>query len=233
MPLGKILKLLAGAFQKTPTESVNASNLPTTENTTLPTTTENRETLPVVTESPSLISTENTENASNLPTTENTTLLTITKNTGILPLVTESPSPISTENTEVDLPIILEKKIMINTSMLQDELQNFVSGTSEVQGAALVSPDGLALASVLPGGMDDERTAAMSASMLSLGERIGRELARGNVERIVVEGEKGYGVLVGCSGDAVLLVLANASVKQGLLFLEIKRAVARIAPLLG
>ncbi|MGI8500335.1 MAG: roadblock/LC7 domain-containing protein [Hassallia sp.] len=195
MPLGKILKLLAEAFPKTPTESVNASKLPTTENTTSPTTAENTETLPIVTE--------------------------------------DNPLPISTENIEIDLPIILEEKVMINTSMLQDELQNFVSGTSEVQGAALVSPDGLSLASVLPGGMDDERTAAMSASMLSLGERIGSELARGNVERIVVEGEKGYGVLVGCGSDAVLLVLANASVKQGLLFLEIKRAVARIAPLLG
>ncbi len=194
MPLGKILKLLLGAFQKMPTESVNASELLTTKDSPLPTTAENTETLPIV---------------------------------------TESPLPISTENTEINSPTILEEKVMINVSMLQDELQNFVSGTSDVQGAALVSPDGLALASVLPGGMDDERTAAMSASMLSLGERIGRELARGNVDRIVVEGEKGYGVLVGCTGDAVLLVLANASVKQGLLFLEIKRAVARIAPLLG
>ncbi len=122
---------------------------------------------------------------------------------------------------------------MINISMLQDELQNFVSGSAEVQGAMLASPDGLALASVLPVGMDDERTAAMSASMLSLGERIGRELARGAVDRIVVEGEKGYGVLVGCSDEAVLLVLASAAVKQGLLFLEVKRAVSRIAPLLG
>ncbi len=122
---------------------------------------------------------------------------------------------------------------MINVSMLQDELQNFVSGSSDVQGAALVSPDGLALASVLPGGMDEERTAAMSASMLSLGERICRELARGTVDRIVVEGEKGYGVLVGCGTDAVLLVLANATVKPGLLFLEIKRAVSKIAPLLS
>jgi predicted regulator of Ras-like GTPase activity (Roadblock/LC7/MglB family) len=122
---------------------------------------------------------------------------------------------------------------MINVSMLQDVLQNFVSGTPEVQGAALVSPDGLALASVLPGGMDEERTAAMSASMLSLGERIGRELNRGAVERIVVEGEKGYGVLVSCGTDAVLLVLASSAAKQGLLFLEIKRAVAQIAPLLA
>jgi uncharacterized protein len=122
---------------------------------------------------------------------------------------------------------------MINISMLQDELQNFVSGSSDVQGAILASPDGLTLASVLPMGMDEERTAAMSASMLSLGERIGRELVRGSVDRIVVEGEKGYGVLVSCGAEAVLLILASAAVKQGILFLEIKRAVAKIAPLLA
>ncbi|MBV6626447.1 MAG: roadblock/LC7 domain-containing protein [Rivularia sp. (in: Bacteria)] len=137
------------------------------------------------------------------------------------------------ETTQTSLPTILEEQKMINVSMLQDELQNFVSAASDVQGAALVSPDGLALASVLPGGMDEERTAAMSASMLSLGERIGRELARGSIDRIVVEGEKGYGVLVGCGADAVLLVLAGAGVKQGLLFLEVKRVVAKIAPLMA
>jgi uncharacterized protein len=122
---------------------------------------------------------------------------------------------------------------MINVSMLQDELQNFVSGSAEVQGAILASPDGLALASVMSAGMDEERTAAMSASMLSLGERIGRELARGSVDRIVVEGEKGYGVLVSCSQEAVLLVLASSAVKQGILFLEIKRIIAKLVPLLA
>jgi predicted regulator of Ras-like GTPase activity (Roadblock/LC7/MglB family) len=137
------------------------------------------------------------------------------------------------ENTQTTSPTILEKKFMINVSILQDELQNFVSSSAEVQGAVLASPDGLALASVLPVGMDEERTAAMSASMLSLGERIGRELARGTVDRIVVEGEKGYGVLVGCGTEAVLLVLASAAVKQGVLFLEVKRVIAKIAPLLA
>ncbi len=122
---------------------------------------------------------------------------------------------------------------MINVSMLIDELQNFVLGSADVQGATLASPDGLALASILPAGIDEERTNAMSASMLSLSERIGCELARGSVERIVVEGEKGYAVLVRCGADAVLLVLTSAEVKQGLLFLQIKRAVSRIAPLLA
>ncbi len=173
--------------------------------------------------------------SSELPETENNPLRETTENTVLSPKnVSEVTMAQSiTETSQTSLPIILEEKKVINVSMLQDELQNFVSAGSDVQGAALVSPDGLALASVLPGGMDEERTAAMSASMLSLGERIGRELARGSIDRIVVEGEKGYGVLVGCGADAVLLVLAGAGVKQGLLFLEVKRIVAKIAPLVA
>ncbi|MGL5805922.1 MAG: roadblock/LC7 domain-containing protein [Xenococcaceae cyanobacterium] len=122
---------------------------------------------------------------------------------------------------------------MIQASILQNVLQNFVNSTPNIEGSALVSPDGLVLTSVLPNHMDEERTAAMSAAMLSLGERIGMELARGSIERILIQGEKGYSILVGCGNDAVLLVLANQSAKQGLLFLEIKRLVTEIKPLLG
>ncbi|MTJ51105.1 roadblock/LC7 domain-containing protein [Dolichospermum sp. UHCC 0259] len=116
----------------------------------------------------------------------------------------------------------------INSEKLSMVLQNFVSGTTDVQGAALVTPDGLPLAASLPGGMDEERVSAMSASMLSLGERIGMELARGTIDRIFVEGNKGFGILTGCGQDAVLLVLASESAKQGLLMLEIKRVLSEL-----
>ena len=120
----------------------------------------------------------------------------------------------------------------INTEKLSLVLQNFVSATSDVQGAALVTPDGLPLASTLPGAMDEERVSAMSAAMLSLGERIGQELARGDIERIFVEGDKGYGILTSCGDDAVLLVLADQKAKQGILMLEIKRIVSEIKQIL-
>ncbi len=223
MPLGNIFKLIIDGFRggSDNSDDANASELVEIEDVSLALSAEN----------------ENTENL--LPTTENTANTESAESTE----ETETPLPPTADDTEnllvqiAETPenplIILEKKIMINASMLQDVLQNFVSGSPDVQGAILASPDGLELASILPTGMDDERTAAMSASMLSLGERIGRELARGSVDRIVVEGEKGYGVLVNCGTDAVLLVLASSSVKQGLLFLEIKRAVSKISPLLG
>ncbi|QEQ00493.1 roadblock/LC7 domain-containing protein [Thermosynechococcus sp. QKsg1] len=116
----------------------------------------------------------------------------------------------------------------INAAKLEATLQHFVANASNVQGAALVSPDGLTLAATLPGGMDDERVAAMSAAMLSLGERIGRELSRGKIERILVEGASGYGILTSCTEDAVFLVLADASAKLGIINLEIKNVLAEL-----
>ncbi|MEA5508272.1 roadblock/LC7 domain-containing protein [Crocosphaera sp. UHCC 0190] len=116
----------------------------------------------------------------------------------------------------------------INVDKLNHILQNFVSATNDVQGAALVTPDGLSLASTLPVNMDEERVSAMSAAMLSLGERIGGELSRGSIDRIYVEGNDGYGVLSSCGSDAVFLVLASKAVKQGILFLEIKTALSEL-----
>ena len=120
----------------------------------------------------------------------------------------------------------------INSQKIGSILQSFVTTTSDVEGAALVSPDGLPIAARLPSGMDEERTSAMSAAMLSLGERIGVELSTGTIERLYVEGSNGYGILMGCGEDAVLLVFATTSAKQGLLMLEIRRTVAEIKSIL-
>ena len=121
----------------------------------------------------------------------------------------------------------------INYSSLQTALQEFVTSVSNVQGSALISPDGLAIASSLPVGMEEERVAAMSAAMLALGERIGRELARGAIDRILVEGEKGYAIVSNCTDDAVLIVLTDDKAKLGVINLEVKQLIARLQPSLS
>ena len=120
----------------------------------------------------------------------------------------------------------------INSQKLNQVVQNFVARTSDVQGAAVVTPDGLPLASSLPGEMDEERVSAMSAAMLSLGERIGKELLGGNADRIFVEGDEGFTILTTCGNDAVFLVLASKEAKQGMLMLEIKRTLTEVKPAL-
>lgn len=117
-----------------------------------------------------------------------------------------------------------------NYSAIQSALQEFVTSVSNVQGASIMSPDGLAIASSLPAGMEEERVAAMSAAMLALGERIGRELSRGQIERILVEGEKGYAIVSSCTEDAVLIVLTDEKVKLGIINLEVRQLIDRLRP---
>ncbi|MFP4120017.1 roadblock/LC7 domain-containing protein [Coleofasciculus sp.] len=120
----------------------------------------------------------------------------------------------------------------INSEKLGHILKDFVSATNDVEGAAIVTPDGLPLATTLPSNMDDERVSAMSAAMLSLGERIGKELVRGTIDRIYVEGNQGLSILTSCGEDAVFLVLATQQAKQGLLMLEIKRTLGDLKSIL-
>lgn len=97
---------------------------------------------------------------------------------------------------------------------------------------AIVTHDGLPLVSSLPGTVDEERVSTLFAAMLSLSDRIGRELARGDIDRIYVEEDEGFNILTSCGEEAVFLVLAHKSAKQGGLILEIKRALAELKLLL-
>ncbi|MDJ0725714.1 MAG: roadblock/LC7 domain-containing protein [Prochloraceae cyanobacterium] len=123
--------------------------------------------------------------------------------------------------------------MLTSTEKLDNLLLNFIKSTSGVEGAALISPDGLPLATNLPQSMDEERVAAISAAMLSLAERISNELERGDVERVFVEGDLGYGILTNCGEDAVLLVLASKAAKQGMLLLAIKKTIAALKQVLN
>ena len=123
--------------------------------------------------------------------------------------------------------------MLTSTEKLDNLILNFIKSTSGVEGVALISPDGLPLATNLPESMDEERVAAISAAMLSLAERISKELERGDVERVFVEGDLGYGILTSCGEDAVLLVLASKAAKQGMLLLAIKKTIAGLKQVLN
>lgn len=96
--------------------------------------------------------------------------------------------------------------------------------TPDIEATAIVSLDGLTIASSLPSGVEEDRVSAMSAAMLSLGDRIAIELGRGMLDEIYVKGENGYVVLRSVGEEAVLTVLAREQTKLGLLFLDMRRA---------
>ncbi len=108
--------------------------------------------------------------------------------------------------------------------LLVDRLRDLQASTPDVEASAIVSVDGLIIASSLPAGVEEDRVSAMSAAMLSLGERIASELRRGELEQVYVKGNNGYIVLTAVGEEAVLTVMARSTAKLGLVFLEMRRA---------
>jgi len=98
------------------------------------------------------------------------------------------------------------------------------AASPDIEGSAVVSVDGLIIASALPGGSEEERVSAMSAAMLSLGERIANELGRGALDQVYVRGKNGFVILTSIGQEAVLTTLAREDAKLGLVFLEMRRA---------
>ena len=110
------------------------------------------------------------------------------------------------------------------TERMVDRLRDMQISTPDIEASAIVSVDGLIMASSLPANVDEDRVSAMSAAMLSLGERIASELGRGELDQVYIKGSNGYVILTDISEEAVLTALARKEAKLGLVFLDMRRA---------
>lgn len=115
---------------------------------------------------------------------------------------------------------------------LDRAIRDLLTQTSEIEAAAVVSFDGLPMASALPAGMDEDRVAAMSAALLSLGERATVGLGRGELNQVFIEGEEGTVFLVSADNEAVLVAVAAKGAKAGMMLYEVKRTAATVADVL-
>ena len=116
--------------------------------------------------------------------------------------------------------------------LMVDRLRDLQASSPDIEASAIVSIDGLPIASALPQGVEEDRVSAMSAAMLSLGERIASELGRGTLAQVFIKGEKGYVVLMSIGEDAVLTALARERAKLGLIFLDMRRATEDLSRLI-
>ncbi|NLI97828.1 hypothetical protein GX441_04110 [bacterium] len=113
---------------------------------------------------------------------------------------------------------------------LEDKLKAILfklsQSSPEIQASAVVSMDGLMLASALSPGTKDDDVAAIAATLLGLGERTVEEFRQGSLEQVYVKGSKGYTIITNTGQDTVLVVVTDENAKLGLIFFQI-RIVAR------
>jgi hypothetical protein len=103
----------------------------------------------------------------------------------------------------------------------------------DILGSAVVSRDGLVVASDLSRDVDEDTFAARSAAMQGAAETAVSELSQGELKQILVDAVKGRMLAIGAGKLAILVVLAKPSINLGLALLELKRASAKISAVLG
>ncbi len=121
---------------------------------------------------------------------------------------------------------------MSKSDALNGALMELRSSSGDIEASAVVSEDGLIIASALPQGLEESKIAAMSAAMLSIGTRTAAELRRGKLQQLFVKGEDGYVVLMHAGPYAVLLAMTNKEAKLGLIFFDMARTASAVGDIL-
>ena len=130
-----------------------------------------------------------------------------------------------------DLPRVPLVAGRSRSDRLDRAIHALLSQTPEIEAAAVVSFDGLPMAAALPPSMDQDRVAAMSAALLSLGERAAQGLGRGELSQVYIEGAAGTVFLISAD-DAVLVAVAAKGAKAGMMMYEVRRCAGAVAEIL-
>lgn len=120
----------------------------------------------------------------------------------------------------------------MSDEMMANILNELTNSSDDVEAAALISSDGIMIASALSADLDEDRVGAMVAALLALGDRVAQELRRGNLEQVMVKGDNGYALITPAATNSVLAVLAKPSAKLGLVFLDAKRTSENLCKIL-
>lgn len=116
----------------------------------------------------------------------------------------------------------------MRAELLNSILIELNGASADIEASAVLSVDGLIIASLLPAGMDEDRLGAMSAAVLSQGQRTASELARGELEQVLIKGRDGYVLMAQAGPEALLTLLCKPGALLGRMLIDLKRAAASV-----
>ena len=105
---------------------------------------------------------------------------------------------------------------------------NYLRKTGDIEGAAIITRDGLLIASELSEDIDGETFAAMSATMTGAAETAIQELKKSSPERVIVESKNAKLITTGAGEETILACIVNPDAKLGLVLMEMKEASSAI-----
>jgi hypothetical protein len=109
-----------------------------------------------------------------------------------------------------------------------DAVLKKLTQAGDVEGAAVITRDGLLIASALYSGIDGETLAAMAATMQGAAETAVQELKKSSPDRVIVESKDTKLITMGAGEEAILACVVKPSSKLGFVLMEMKKAVSDI-----
>lgn len=113
-------------------------------------------------------------------------------------------------------------------SAVRSVLRELKTSSSDIEAAAAITTDGFIIGAVLGEGVDEDRFAAMCASLLALAERAAEEIKRGAMRQVLIEGSTGLMLLVRAGEETVLAVAAKPTVNLGKVFIDSRKTAAKL-----
>jgi predicted regulator of Ras-like GTPase activity (Roadblock/LC7/MglB family) len=113
-------------------------------------------------------------------------------------------------------------------SAVRSVLRELNTSSADIEASAAITTDGYIIGAVLGQGVDEDRFAAMCASLLALAERAAEEISRGEMKQVMIEGSSGMMLLVRAGENTVLAVAAKPTLNLGMVFLEARKSAARV-----
>jgi hypothetical protein len=126
------------------------------------------------------------------------------------------------------MPLSSSNPLAAHASRLRGLLRALHVAQPDIEASAVISSDGLIVASVLGPGIDADRYAAMCAALLALSERASKEAQRGDLQMVLVQGDQGAMLLVRAIDDQVLALAASPKANLGMVFNQARKTAASL-----
>lgn len=114
-------------------------------------------------------------------------------------------------------------------SKLKAVLADLRERSDDVLSSALLTEDGIMLAADIANKNAEDRLAAMSAAVLSIGGRMSSDILNDATERVMIKSKAGYLVVTQVAQEMLLAVIAKSDAKLGMVFHDIEKVAKQLA----
>jgi len=122
---------------------------------------------------------------------------------------------------------------MTTIKEMMEKILNDLKNVGDIEASAIVSRDGLLMASNISSNVRAETFAAMSATMLGAAETALSELKKGVPERVIIESKEGKVIAAGAGPKALLIAMMRPEAGLGLALVEMGKAAEKVKQILG